>query len=118
MHIGKKIRLARAVKEMTQQELADKIGKTRPLISQIESTGKVKIRTLKMICKVLDLDPDDPDFNAFFEESLPYTRSGKQKKEIAQLKDIKSLERENAALRELVEAQRDLIEQLKGKRKK
>jgi len=46
MHLGKKIKLARVSKSLTQQELADLIHKTRPLISHIEQTGKVNPYTL------------------------------------------------------------------------
>jgi transcriptional regulator with XRE-family HTH domain len=103
MHLGKKIRVARLMKELSQQELADKIGKTRPLISQIENTGKVKTATLKLICKELDIDLSDPEFNSFFEEREIYHTT----------RDIEAMERELETLRALVEAQREIIEHLK-----
>ena len=56
MHIGKQIKYARMMKGLTQQQLADKVHKTRPLISSIEQTGKVNIYTLKQICEALDMD--------------------------------------------------------------
>lgn len=56
MHIGDQIKRARMMKGLTQQQLADKIHKTRPLISSIEQTGKVNIYTLKQICEVLGID--------------------------------------------------------------
>lgn len=111
MHIGKKIRIARAIKGMTQEDLAQKIGKTRPLISQIESSGKVKMSTLRLISKVLDLDPDDPDLVSLMEDSEIYVRKGKSK-------DIEMLQREVEALRQLVEAQKELIDSLKKQVKK
>ena len=56
LHLGKQIKIARITKGITQQDLADKINKTRPLISSIEQTGRVNIYTLKQICQVLDMD--------------------------------------------------------------
>ncbi|HEU4716878.1 MAG TPA: helix-turn-helix transcriptional regulator [Bacteroidia bacterium] len=113
MHIGKKIRVARVVKGMTQEDLAEKIGKTRPLISQIESTGKVKVGTLKQICKVLDMDPEDPDLTSFFEENEIYLSGASKQKQRA--KDFAIMERELKMLRELVESQKALIDELKKK---
>jgi transcriptional regulator with XRE-family HTH domain len=55
MHIGLKIKLARIAKGFTQQDLADKIFKTRPLVSHIEQTGNVNSKTLEEIKKVLDI---------------------------------------------------------------
>src|SRR5665213_642320 len=108
MHIGKKIRVARVRKEMTQEQLAEKIGKTRPLISQIESTGKVKTGTLKQICKVLGIDLDDAEFHSFFEEHEIYQRLPK-----STTKDEEAMERELKTLRALVAAQKEIIEHLK-----
>jgi transcriptional regulator with XRE-family HTH domain len=110
MHIGKKIKVARVKMEMTQEELAEKIGKTRPLISQIENTGKIKNNTLRAICKVLDIDLDDPDFHAFFEEHELYSHNSKG------VKNIEAMERELDTLRALVEAQREIIAHLKRKK--
>ena len=109
MHIGKKIKVARVKMEMTQEQLAEKIGRTRPLISQIENTGKVKNNTLKEICKVLDIDLNDPEFHAFFEEHELYSHSSKG------VKNIEAMERELDTLRALVEAQREIIAHLKKK---
>jgi len=56
VELGLQIKLGRVKKKLTQQDLAELIGKTRPLVSNIEKTGKVSIYTLKSICEVLDLD--------------------------------------------------------------
>jgi transcriptional regulator with XRE-family HTH domain len=111
MHIGRKIRIARAVKGITQEELADKIGKTRPLISQIESTGKVKASTLRQICKILDIDPEDPELVSFLEENEIYTRNTKSS-------EHEALKREVDMLRELVQAQKEIIEHLRKQAKR
>jgi transcriptional regulator with XRE-family HTH domain len=59
MHLGLRIKLVRISKGLKQEELAEKINKTRPLISNIEQTGKANHYTLKKICEVLDLDIND-----------------------------------------------------------
>jgi transcriptional regulator with XRE-family HTH domain len=46
MHIGLQIKLARIAKGLTQQELAERIFRTRPLISYIEQKGEVNDKTL------------------------------------------------------------------------
>jgi transcriptional regulator with XRE-family HTH domain len=58
MHLGLRIKVARISRKITQAELAERINKTRPLISSIEQTGKVNFYTLKKICDVLGLDID------------------------------------------------------------
>mgnify|MGYP003488934835 FL=1 len=58
MHVGKKIRHFRVIKGWTQQHLADLIHKARPLITHIESTGKVNHDTLMSICKALKVSPE------------------------------------------------------------
>jgi transcriptional regulator with XRE-family HTH domain len=55
-NIGLRIKLARVAKDWTQQDLADKVNKTRPLITRIEQTGKGNYHTLRQICKVLDIE--------------------------------------------------------------
>ena len=52
MHIGLQIKLARIAKGLTQQELAERIFKARPLISHIEQKGEVNERTLADIKKL------------------------------------------------------------------
>ena len=66
MNLGKKIKMARQFRGLTQDQLAEKIGKTRPLISQIEVNGKVNAYTLQKICDELDLDIEQFNGDAFF----------------------------------------------------
>ncbi|MCG9880109.1 MAG: helix-turn-helix domain-containing protein [Bacteroidia bacterium] len=56
MHKGLKIKLARIQKGLTQEQLAEKIDKTRPLVSNIEQTGTGNYYTLLKICEVLEID--------------------------------------------------------------
>src|SRR5262245_29942749 len=82
MHLGQKIRLIRVSQQMTQQELAEKIHKERPLISHIERTGKIHHQTFLQICKVLKVSPEQLEF-ASDEPFGPY--AGDKKKEIQHL---------------------------------
>ena len=107
MNLGRKIKLARVAKGWSQEDLAEKINKTRPLISHIENTGKANAYTLTKICKVLSLDlaavTDETEINP----GDFYISEKNLSKEIIQLNDkIKLLE-------DLVESQRDLISNLK-----
>ncbi len=58
MHIGKAIKNLRQLAELTQQSLADSIGKTKGLICQIEKTGKINYYTLAKIAKTLKTTPE------------------------------------------------------------
>lgn len=115
MHVGRKIKLVRIAKGLTQQGLADKIGKTRPLVSSIEQTGIVNVHTLRDICKALDIDQEEVDqIGSINDPMFPY--SGKKIKEIEeQLRaEIKKLKSENEMLKDLAESQKDLIKFLKN----
>ncbi len=58
-NIGLRIKIARVARRWTQQDLADKVNKTRPLITRIETTGLGHPHTIKQICKVLGIAVDD-----------------------------------------------------------
>jgi len=115
MHLGTQIKIARISAGLTQQDLADKVHKTRPLISSIEQTGRVNDVTLKKICQVLDLDinelktADNIIVNQFV--------SAKQRFEDL-LRENSNLRLEIASLKDLVDTQKDLIELLKQSIKK
>jgi transcriptional regulator with XRE-family HTH domain len=103
MHIGVKIKIARITKNLTQEELAYKINKTRPLVSHIEQTGKANIYTLKKICSVLGLDIDELQ-NEVNEPKAAYSKD-----------EIKRLKEEISLLKELVSSQKEVIAELKQK---
>jgi transcriptional regulator with XRE-family HTH domain len=112
MHIGKQIRQARRAAGYTQEELAGLINKTRPLISHIETSGKINSHTLSAIAKVLDLSPYETGENL-----LDYQKDNSAKKEKAlQEKFISSLLEEIKTLKELVTTQREMISMLKLKK--
>lgn len=100
---------------LTQQDLAEKVHKTRPLISSIEQTGIVNVHTLNKICEVLEVKPEDLKAN-----SNDITLAAlNTKREVEALKlEVQNLRIENAHLLDLVETQRDLIHLLKSKQKK
>lgn len=58
MHIGKAIKNLRQLADLTQQQLAESIGRTKGLICQIEKTGKINYYTLAKIAKILKTSPE------------------------------------------------------------
>lgn len=52
-HIGDKIKRFRGFRGMTQEQLAEAIGKTRSLVSYFERTGVINKYTFKEIAEVL-----------------------------------------------------------------
>jgi transcriptional regulator with XRE-family HTH domain len=117
MHTGKKIKLLRNIKNITQEELAEKINKTRALVSHIEKTGKVNHYTLLSILKIFKLSEDE--FDNFNEEKA----IKKNPKEIELKLESKLLnekidyyQNENKLLREIIENQKEIIRSLKSKK--
>lgn len=103
----------RIAKGLTQQDLADKIGKARPLVSSIEQTGNVNIHTLKDICKVLDVDIEEiTQIGSANDPLFQYSKKAKENEEMLRSEN-KKLKAENEMLRDLVESQKDLIRMLK-----
>lgn len=116
MDIGKKIKLARVAKGWTQDDLAEKINKTRGLISQIELTGKANNYTLKELEKVLNISFGD-ELSEVNDLQANYTVKGESIVQLMQQKSD-SQQSEIATLRELVETQKKLIMALEAKGKK
>ena len=115
IHLGKKIRKARVNKEMTQQQLADKIHKTRGLVSHIEQTGKVNHYTLEVIAKALNISIED--LESIDEKQIEVSK--KQKAETDFLKkEMEALKNENTLLKEIVANQKKVIETLEGSKRK
>ncbi|MCO6500868.1 MAG: helix-turn-helix domain-containing protein [Vicingus serpentipes] len=111
MDIGKKIKVLRAQKGISQQELADSINKTRTLISHIEVTSKVNYYTLTEIANAIDVT-----LAYFTEEPSNNKIVNEEKVEYASLaKKIEKLERENELLNEIIQNQKEIITQLKDK---
>lgn len=108
VQLGKNIKLARIARGLTQAELADKIHKTRSLISHIEQTGKVHTETYHLILDVLEMGEDQLKK---LDKSIGGSQSvSETMQEMEQLKsDLARMESENLMLRELIENQRRLI---------
>jgi transcriptional regulator with XRE-family HTH domain len=110
METGKKIKILRAERGISQQELADLINKTRALISHIEVTSKVNYFTLRSIAEALsvsiDYFIDDFDKNILNESKPDYSSLSER---------ITKVERENDLLNEIISHQKEIIVQLKDK---
>tara|TARA_R110001592_G_scaffold37439_6_gene124888 strand:- start:115 stop:456 length:342 start_codon:yes stop_codon:yes gene_type:complete len=110
MNIGKKIKVLRAEKGVSQQQLADLINKTRTLISHIEVTSKVNFYTLNEIANALGVPVSyftDDNFDNLVEETKANYSNLSEK--------VKKLERENELLNEIIQNQKEIITQLKDK---
>ena len=105
MHIGEKIRLARVSRHMTQQQLAEKIHKERPLISHIERTGKVHHDTFTAICKALKITADELE-SGFGDPAAGYGSVA--------AREIQALKAENERLRTEVKLKDELVQVLKA----
>ena len=110
MHLGLKLKILRLSKGLTQEELAERVNKTRPLISNIEQRGKVGYQTLQDICKVLDVKPEEV-MNQLSDPPGYYQTLNTQK----QNETIGQLQREIENLRLLVSSQQENINFLKEK---
>ncbi len=110
MHIGLKIKIARITKGLTQEELAEKVNKTRPLISHIEQTGKVNGYTLKKICSVLDVSVQELENEVKDGQEFYKSNSSQSHKE-----EIKRLQEEILTLKELAAMQKEVIHELREK---
>jgi len=109
MHIGEKVKRIRAFRGLTQQDLANAIGKTRSLISHLERTGEASPYTLKEIADVLHVSvgtlQNDPDLNLTIvdEAAHPYVTVPEAEKMIVQMqKEIHFLKETNARQWQLI----------------
>jgi transcriptional regulator with XRE-family HTH domain len=112
MHKGLKIKLARISKGLTQEELAEKIDKTRPLVSSIEQSGQGNYYTLKKICEVLELDIETLE-NELNEPAKVYKGLNANNLQ----KENNRLEKELHLYQELCESQKENILSLKAQLK-
>ena len=116
MHIGQKIRLLRVSQRMTQQQLAEKIHKERPLISHIERTGKIHHQTFLLICKALKVSPEQIEFAS----DEPFGSYGSiYSNEVQYLKtEIDRLKNELRLKDEIIQVMKAHLKELSGKKKK
>lgn len=107
MHIGEKIRLIRKLQGITQDVLADRISKTRPLISTIERTGQGHPYTISAICKALKIKPEQ--LESFDEKNIRDFITGKPQPD---KKELETLAREIELLKDLLESKTEQIRML------
>lgn len=113
-HLGKNIKLARIARGLTQLELAERIHKTRSLISHIEQTGKVHQSTYTLILDVLEMGEDQLKK---IDRSIGEPLNESTLEELKQVrKELEQLRHENGMLQDLVENQRKLIHYLEQKK--
>jgi transcriptional regulator with XRE-family HTH domain len=99
---------------MTQQQLAEKIHKERPLISHIERTGKIHHQTFILICKALKVSPEQLE-SASDEPLRGYGTAN----EIQTLKtEIDRLKNELRLKDEIIQVMKAHLKELSGKRRK
>lgn len=120
MHIGKKIKLLRIYNNLTQQDLADKVNKTRALVSHVEQTGKVNHYTLIEILKIFKISLEE--FELFDPNGPLNKESNKQEyaknEEITLLKEkLEYYQKEIDLLKDLVKSQKTIIEMYDKKKK-
>jgi transcriptional regulator with XRE-family HTH domain len=58
-HLGVKVKRIRGFRGMTQEQLAEAVGKTRSLISFYERTGNINRYTLLEIANALQVSPEE-----------------------------------------------------------
>jgi len=118
MKTGKKIKLLRQLKGLTQQELAYKIGKTRALVSHVEKTNKINHETLLLILKAFKVSEEE--FAVFDEKTVEKTLITKparaEEDVLKQLHEqLVAYKKENTLLKEIIHSQKELITVLKKK---
>jgi transcriptional regulator with XRE-family HTH domain len=117
MHTGKKIKLFRNLKGISQEQLAEKIGRTRALVSHIEQTSKVNYDTLMLILNYFNLTKQE--FDDFEQSQFKINKIKEYKlteQSINQLQEkLENYQKENTILKELIESQKEMIVILKKK---
>jgi transcriptional regulator with XRE-family HTH domain len=120
MHLGKKIKLLRNIKGISQEQLANKIRRTRALISHIEQSGKANYETLMLILNYFNISKED--FDNFEQNQIKPNKSKDYTYQIEEIESLKNqlghCQNENKILIELIESQKEIIKFLKSKRSK
>lgn len=111
-HLGKKIKRLRAYRGLTQEGLAEELGKTRSLVSFLERTGNINKYTLEEIAKILGVtveELNDAPSTSIAQEPTSYKSIEHHTKLIEQLK------KENEFLKETIQHQWELLKALSSK---
>ena len=116
-HLGKKIKRLRAYRGLTQEGLAEELGKTRSLVSFLERTGNINKYTLEEIAKILGVTIEDLNDSAsasFVSEPAP---PAPYKNTEVHAKLVDQLRKENEFLKETIQHQWELLKALSLKSK-
>lgn len=105
-HIGQTIRKLRLLAGLNQVELAEKIGKTRGMVSHIEVSGKVNYYTLKQIAEALGTSASY--IEQYHDVAEIPSKSSHHATPIYS-PNHEALENENKLLKEIIAYQRKLI---------
>lgn len=111
-HLGKKIKRLRAYRGLTQEGLAEGLGKTRSLVSFLERTGNINKYTLQEIARILGVTPEE--LNDTTSPSTVSEPTSYKQAEI-QAKLVDQLRKENEFLKETIEHQWVLLKALSAK---
>ncbi len=111
MRIGRRIKLARVARGWIQEDLAQKIGKTRSLIFHIEKNGEAFVLTLRLIYEALEISntSDEPDVL----EKLGVITNGQPGSSEYYRQEINRLKYEIDLLFQLLDAQKEIIARFK-----
>lgn len=122
MHLGENVRILRAISNLSQEELAAKIGRTKALVSQIENTGKGSYYTIEAIAKVFKLTVDQlKEFEGRPQKLIKEyeVMASTYEANVKELeKQIQKLTNENELLKQSLMAHQSLIKELKTKKSK
>lgn len=110
-HLGQRIKRLRAYRGLTQENLAEALGKTRSLVSFLERTGNINKYTLQEIAKVLAVSVDQLNDETTSNTAEHYASAINQKSGSV----IDQLKKENEFLKDTIQHQWDLIKALSEK---
>jgi transcriptional regulator with XRE-family HTH domain len=114
-HVGESIKILRKLAGLSQVQLADKIGKTRGLISIIEKQGKVNYYTLRAIAVALDTSADFIENYQKGQVVINKNVLHENQNEYVPL-NVSSLLREIELLKQVIEQQRKVIELMESEK--
>lgn len=109
-HLGQRIKRLRAYRGLTQEDLAEALGKTRSLVSFLERTGNINKYTLQEIAKALAIPVDQLNDDTTSASAEHYGSEINQKSGV-----IEQLKKENEFLKDTIQHQWDLIKALSEK---
>ncbi len=114
-HLGHKLKRIRSIHGMSQEELASAIGKTRSLISHLETSGNINKYTLQEIAAALKIDT--ATIENFKLEQLSVINDNNENNDYGKL-EIQKLKDEIKELKATVKEQWKIIQHLTTGKKK